>query len=378
MSAPDVLVVGGGAVGCAVAYVLAQEGLGVRLLESERCAAGASGAAAGMLAPVGELGHGAADPRAGAALFEWGRRSLDLYPELCERLTAASGIDPEYEPSGLLRLTRSAADAERARALAARHADLGLEWLDARALGVSEPAVADDLAGALWSPREAHVRSALLTAAYAGAARRHGAEIEEGVRVDGLALEGDRATGVRVAGEVRSADHVVICTGASVASLGEWLGGGFTPPVEPVRGQIAAVEAPETPFRSILWEGSTYLVPKRDGSVVIGATEERVGFDRRVTVDGVGGLLETAPSLVPGLANSTFLGGWAGLRPGSPDGLPAIGAVPGHRSLWIAAGHHRNGVLLSAVTGRMIGDAILGKRPDPAASAFDPARWLGD
>jgi glycine oxidase len=371
----DALVLGGGAVGCATAYFLAREGVRVRLLESDGLAGQASGAAAGMLAPVGEAAHAVEAAGSGGPIFEWGRRSLALYPELCRALLDLSGIDPEYEPSGLLRLVRTEQAMRGARALMARHPDLDLEWIDPEALRTVEPALAPDWLGGLWSPREAHVRSPLLTRAYAAAARQLGAEVIEGERVEGLVLDGDRAIGARTAAGHQHADHVVVCTGARLATLGQWLGGAFRPPVEPVRGQIAALASPPVPWRSILWASDVYLVPKRDGSVVVGATEERVGFDCRVTAAGMGSLLEAAPRVVPALAQATFLGGWAGLRPGSPDGLPAIGAVPGFRGLWMAGGHHRNGVLLSAVTGQLLRDAILGKTPDEGARAFDPRRW---
>ncbi|MGH0036694.1 MAG: glycine oxidase ThiO [Myxococcota bacterium] len=368
----DVLVVGGGAVGCATAYFLSREGVRVRLLESDGLAGQASGAAAGMLAPLAEADHAGGE---GGPLFQWGCRSLALYPDLCRLLLDLSGIDAEYEASGLLRLARSEEEARRIRGLAGHHPELGLEWLDARALRTLEPALAPDWQGGLWSPREAHVRSPLLTRAYAAAARQLGAEVVEGERVEGLVIEGDRVVGARTSGGHQDAGQVVVCTGARLGALGEWLGGGFTPPVEPVRGQIVALESPPQPLRSILWDADVYLVPKRDASVVVGATEERVGFDCRVTASGVASLLAGAPRVVPALGRATFRGGWAGLRPGSPDGVPAIGAVPGFRGLWVAGGHHRNGVLLSAVTGQLLRDGLLGKSPDPDARLFDPARW---
>lgn len=368
----DVLVVGGGAVGCATAYFLAREGVRVRLLESDGLAGQASGAAAGMLAPVGEADHAGAG---GGPLFEWGRRALALYPDLCRVLLESSGIDPEFEPSGLLRLVRNEEEERRVADLQTRAPDLGLEWLDADALRTVEPGLSPDYRGALWSPREAHVRSPLLTRAYAASARQLGADVVEGERVEGLVLDGDRVAGARTAAGRWEADHVVVCTGARLGALGEWLGGAFVPPVEPVRGQIAAIASPPSAWRPILWDARVYLVPKRDGTVIAGATEERAGFDARVTVAGMSQLLRAAPRVVPALADVTFERGWAGLRPGSPDGLPAVGAVPGFRGLWIAGGHHRNGVLLSAVTGELLRDAILGKTLDPAAPAFDPARW---
>ena len=407
MRSSDVVVVGGGAVGCAAAWFLAREGVQVTLVERDELAGQASGAAAGMLAPVGEAEYeeeatrGDASAGAGVTsegdfgragetgspLVLWGMRSLDSFPELCETLREISGVDPEFEASGLLRLATSESEERRLRAWPARLADCGLEWIDADAARAAAPGIAPDVRGALWSPREAHVRSPLLTQAYAGAARQLGARILTGVPVHGLLRDGDRFVGVRSAlGDLR-AGNVVVCTGAFSRELGDWLsasggaGGGagsagWAPPVRPIRGQILALDAPRPGFRPILW-GPAYLVPKRDGSLVVGATEEEVGFDRKVTAEGIASLLAAARAMVPGLADCGFRNGWAGLRPGSPDGLPAIGPVPGARGLWVAAGHHRNGVLLSPVTGRLLADALTGKALPPEARVFDPVRWGG-
>ncbi len=377
------VVVGGGAIGCASAWFLAREGLRVTLLEREDIAGEASGAAAGMLAPVGERVHAGAD--AGEPMLRWGLRSLALFPELCATLKEQSGVDPELEPSGLLRVARTPGEAEALRELArvvgaeAARPGLalgpGLEWLDARAARAAEPALADDLAAALWSPHEAHVRSPLLSRAFAESARRLGARILRGQPVQGLLREGRRVVGVRTAAGDLAAGTVVLCMGAAAAGLGDWLDGTWAPPVVPVRGQILSLDAARIALGSIVWGEGAYLVPKRDGSVVVGATEERVGFDRRVTARGMARLLAAAPTLVPSLADATFLRGWAGLRPGTPDGLPGIGAVPGWAGLLVAVGHHRNGVLLSPVTGQLVAQLVLGKSLSDDARVFDPARW---
>jgi glycine oxidase len=146
-------------------------------------------------------------------------------------------------------------------------------------------------------------------------------------------------------------------------------------PVEPVRGQILSLTGARPPLRSIVWGEGAYLVPKRDGSLVVGATEERVGYDCRVTAEGVEGLLAAARELVPPLARAEFAAGWAGLRPASPDGMPAISAVAGAAGLYVAVGHSRNGVLLSPITGRLVADLVLGKELPPDAAVFDLARF---
>jgi glycine oxidase len=143
-----------------------------------------------------------------------------------------------------------------------------------------------------------------------------------------------------------------------------------------VRGQILSLEPPVPALRSLVTGAGVYLVPRRDGSIVVGATEERVGFDCRVTAEGLAQLLSAAPRLVPALAAASFAGAWAGLRPASPDGLPLVGPVPGFEGLLLAAGHHRNGVLLAPLTARLVTGCVLGKGWPDDARALLPERLL--
>ncbi|MDJ0848738.1 MAG: glycine oxidase ThiO [Myxococcota bacterium] len=359
----DVLVVGGGVIGCAVAWFAAREGLSVTLLERGEVAGEASGAAAGMLLPFGE----AEDE---GPFLHWALKSLGLFPELCAELRERSGIDPELEASGALHVATSEEAERDLRARARRFAARRLEWLDAAAARREEPRLGDALRGALSAPDEAHVRSPLLTRAYAGAAAEVGARIERGAAVTGLLRQGARVAGVETDAGARHAGSVVLCAGAWVPGLVP-----FHLPVEPVRGQIVSLENLHPPLRLILVSGGVYLVPKRDGSLVVGATEEPVGFDCRVTAGGVAQLLAAATGLVPALADARLRDGWAGLRPATPDRLPLIGRVPGHEGLIVAAGHFRNGVLLSPITGRLVADLLLGKALPEAAAAFRPDRF---
>lgn len=352
MSRPEVVVVGGGVIGTAVAFELARRGHSVELREREDLAAQASGAAAGMLAPLAES---LAERGPGEALRRWGWRSLERLPALAEELRARTGIDPEWVASGVLRVARSEAEATRLRRQAAADAAYGVEWLDAAAARGLAPGLWGDCLGAAFSPREGHVRSPLLARAFARAAEQLGARLRLGEPVDDPAA--------------LDADAVVVCAGCWTPSLGLDL------PIEPLRGQILALDAPRPPFAPIVWGGETYLVPKRDGSVVVGATEERVGFDCRTTPEAVAGLVDAATALVPSLRRSAFRSAWAGLRPATPDGLPAIGPVAGREGLFVAAGHHRNGVLLSPPTAVLVADLVEGKGLPPDAAPFDPQRW---
>jgi glycine oxidase len=366
--ADDVVVVGGGIVGCSVAFHLARAGVGVRLLERAAVGGAASGVAAGMLLPVGE-----AEDK--GPLLSWGLRSLACFPERALELRERSGIDPEYEPSGALHLATSDADATALRDKGRSLADCDVVWLEADAVRERVPDLAPGVRGALWSPREAHVRSDLLTRAYAEAARRGGAQIESGVEARGLVFEGGRVVGVETAAGVLGAGQVVLCPGAWAARCGDWLPEGIGLPVEPVRGQILSL-ASHPPFREILAGDDIYLVPRRDGSLTIGATVERAGFDDQVTAEGVARLLRSAFDLVPALGDVAFAGARSGLRPETPDRLPLIGAAAGCEGVVVAAGHYRNGVLLSPVTGEIVTDCVLGRGlPDDAAS-FAPDRFV--
>jgi len=369
MSRPaDVLVVGGGVIGAAVSWALAGAGLAVRLLERGEIAGEASGAAAGMLAPIAEGAEPGPALRARLDSFAW-------FSELVPALREASGLDPEYVVSGSLRVAATDVAAAALRAEAERVAEHGLVWLAADDLARTAPGIAPAVRarGGLLATRDAHVRSPLLTRAFAGAAERMGAEITTGVAVRGLLRSGDAIAGVATSDGPIPGGAVVLCPGCFTAECASWIGGDVALPIEPVRGQIVAVELPPAMPGPIVWGGDTYLVPKLDGSLVIGATTERVGFDRRVTAGGVAHLLAAAEALVPGVGGARFLGAWAGLRPDTPDHLPLVGAWPGTPGLFLAAGHYRNGVLLAPLTARLVADAVLGK--GGGEPAFDPARF---
>jgi glycine oxidase len=355
---PDAVVVGGGVIGAAVAWSLARAGLAVTLLERGELAGQASSVAAGMLAPITESPEGGTLRRAGAA-------SLALFPALVAELRAATGIDAELVGSGCLRVAGDAAEAE---ALAARAGE-DLAWLDAGEVARFAPGVGC-VHGALFCAREGHVRSPLLARAFAAGAAASGARIQTGVAVRGLLRAGARIRGVATSAGDRPAGLVVLCPGSFAAECAAWLPGARIP-VEPVRGQIVALECAGP--RCIVWGPGAYLVPRRDGSLVVGATVERVGFDASVTAAGVESLLAAARALLPETAAARFLGASAGLRPDTPDHLPLIGPFAGADGLVLATGHYRNGVLLAPLTGQLVADGVLGK--GWSEPAFDPARF---
>ncbi|MEM9176648.1 MAG: glycine oxidase ThiO [Myxococcota bacterium] len=372
----DVLVVGGGIIGLSIGDALAREGLSVRVLESDRVASGASGAAAGMLAPLSEaLDHSDRDP----ATSPWLRialESLSRFASLCHRLRDETGIDPELEPSGLW---RPVADERARRAALAGIASLGahgtgIAWCDARELEEALPGLASTIPGAFFSKLECHVRPPLLARALAAGLRSRGAAIEEGVSVHRLRCEAGRVAGAETNTGFRRAGRVVVAGGPwSPALLEPIVGREATPRIEPVRGQILSLQPPLPAVREIVYGPDVYCVPKRDGSWIVGATEERVGFDRRVTAEGVAQLLDRARALFPALETASFERAWAGLRPVDARGWPRVGALDVD-DLFVAAGHGRNGVLLSPITAERIRDLITGKRPRTADALADADR----
>jgi glycine oxidase len=365
---PDVVVVGGGVVGCAVAWSLARAQLSVRLLERDAVGAHASRVAAGMLTPLAEA-HG------GEEALPFGLESLAMFPGLAAELRERTGLDPGFTRSGVLRVAASETGAERLQARARRLAEHDVVWLDAAAARSAVPALASGTAGALWSPREGHVESDLLTLAYAAAAEALGVGIECGVPVVGLVREGARVVGVRTPDGICAAGRVVLATGPWAGAEGSALGLPGPLPVSPVRGQIVTLRPGRAIATAIVWGEPAYLVPRRDGRLLVGATEEHVGFDCRTTAGGVSTLLAGAVALAPSLAGAELAGAAAGLRPGTPDGLPLIGSAPGLEGVVLAVGHHRNGVLLSPVTGRLVADLVTGKHLPAAAAAFAPQRF---
>jgi glycine oxidase len=372
MTSHDAIVVGGGVIGSAVAFCLARAGARVRVLERDAIAAHASSAAAGILAPRAEtLGQ---EPLCGLGIRSLALLRADL-PELRER----SGLDLGLRLAGVLRVAtpQSAPQLEKhAPALVAQ----GAAWLDPDELRAREPRLAPQLSGGLWFAGEGCIDARSLTLAYARAAEQAGARFELGVSVQGCVVEGGRLAALRTTAGLLSTRQAVLCAGA-------WSGAGLTDPplpVAPVKGQMLELDALPQPPPFVLWGPGAYLVPAGTEpggvdpgaqTVRIGATEEDAGHDERVTGAGLLALLEAVRALLPSLAERPFRRAWAGLRPATPDGLPLIGPLPGAEGLSVASGHYRYGILLAALTGRVVADAICGGRWDPALAACAPARF---
>ena len=363
----DVAIVGGGVIGCAAAWYLARAGQRVALYDSGALGGGATAASAGILAPLAE--STTPGPFVDLALAGLHAFAADL-PALIED----SGLDPEYRRSGVLRLAWDDASAAELREAAGWQANAGLDlrWLEPRQVASLEPGLAP-CAGALYCPHEGHLPPPRLVAALAAAAARCGALLHEHSAPSLPLVEGGRISGLLVGGERVSAGRVILAAGAWSNGWAE--AAGVRLPVRPVRGQMLLVRALPPPLRTVVFRGHGYLVPRADGTIYVGATQEEAGFDRRVTLAGIEELVNDAATIAPALRNAELLSAGVGLRPGSADGLPAIGPAPGDERLLIAAGHFRNGILMSLITGRLLTALVGGQTPELPLAPFSPARF---
>ncbi|OFW00588.1 MAG: glycine oxidase ThiO [Acidobacteria bacterium RIFCSPLOWO2_02_FULL_68_18] len=361
----QVIVVGAGVVGCAIAYELAARGAAVRVIDPRGSGQGATRASAGMLAPYIE-GHS-------AALLQLGVAGLDQYERFIGRVSADARRSIEYRRTGTLQVARTD---EEARALE-RHgralADSGVTatMLDQGELSRSEPALTTEARAALLIPPHGYVRVAALMEALVGAGVNRGVQLVV-ARARRIAHLNGRAA-VETAEATLDADAVVLAAGS-------WSGGipvdtAPSPPVRPVRGQILQLRLPQPPLSRIVWGSGGYMVPWEDGSVLVGSTAEEVGFDESVTADGVRRLLERAERLVPALGGAVFEGARAGLRPASTDELPIIGPSKGMPGVFYATGHYRNGVLLAPLTASLVADLVLGGGERPELQLVRPDRF---
>lgn len=358
----NVVVVGGGIVGCAAAYYLAREGVHVTLLERSAICSEASSAGAGLAGLSNREGF----------MLPLAQESLRLMREVA----VETGRDFELEQRGSLALIRTDDELAKQRALVEKQRARGVEMeiLDPRAALQLEPAISPDILGATYAPVDCTVNPYLLTLAFAETARSMGAVIRTGVEVRGLKTEGGR---VRAAltrdGEV-AGDVIVVAAGAWSPLLTRTIG--LEIPVEPSRGQVLITEPLPPITRCIVKNtGHIYLVPMARGNYLIGSMTERVGFDKQVTPERLRDYAAEAGSLVPAMREAKIMRTWAGLRPLSPDNQPLLGRVEGCDGVILATGHSRLGILTSAVSGKMVADLVVRGETDMPLEPFRPGRF---
>ncbi len=368
---PDCVIIGGGVIGLSIARRLAGDGVSVTLIERGRCGGESSWAGAGVLTPC--------NPHRRDSIADLRDRSLELYPNFCSSLHDETGIDPEYENCGELEIAlngdalRSLRENETAGAgQRMPGGEIAYQSHSPQQTRQMEPAVSSEILGSLECRRTSQVRNPRLLKALIASCERRGVRILEGSAVRGLVVEKGHVIGVRT-------EASEIATGLTILCAGAW-SGEFSPvvtavPVHPVRGQMILMKFDTRPFQRVIARGKTYLVPRRDGHVLLGATEEHDGsFSKRNTASGIAGLIQTAVKLVPGIANATLISQWTGLRPGTPDDNPHIGAVPGIEGLIAATGHYRAGLILTPITVEIVSALVHNRSLDVDISACSPGR----
>jgi glycine oxidase len=364
----DIIVVGAGIVGCAVAHELASRGASVEIVDDRPVGMGATQASAGVLAPYIEA-------RDGSPLLDLTVRSLGLFDRFIERVTAESAMAVSYRRTGTLDVAANDVELRALQTTADTLArrDVPALMLDAQAAREKEPQLGDGVIGGLLIECHGFVGAADLTRALAAAARRRGAQLLEGSRVRGIIRRNGDIIVETNRGSLTS-NAVVLCAGSWSGDI-TVEGVSKTVPVRPIRGQLLHLGWTGTPLRRVTWSGRCYLVPWEDGTLLVGATVEDAGFDERTTVAGVRDLLDAVCDIVPHAWTAGFLGARAGLRPATADDLPVIGASAVMPNLMYATGHYRNGVLLAPLTAQLVADAMLDNRIDPQLALVSPSRF---
>ena len=365
------MIVGGGIVGCSIAYELAQRKLRVAILDRQELMSEASWAAAGMLSP-------APDSPAAIPLVPLGRASLAMYPRFIEALEEASGRRTGFRTDGAIEVLSHGDPERELSTLVALYRGLGLscEPIPVAEIQTTEPSLGRNARAAALLPDECSVEPRAIASALLVAAASAGVTLSPVVNVISLALEARKCVGVVTSrGEILRAPHVVLAAGCWSSQIPE-----VAPyaQVVPVRGQMLALRHFGAPIRHVLRSERGYIVPRNLDSpqtLVVGSTLENVGYEKRVTAGGVEKILSMANELVPELTHAELMDIWSGLRPGTPDQLPILGEA-GIEGLVFATGHYRSGILLAPITAKLVSEWITERRTSFDWETFSPLRFL--
>jgi glycine oxidase len=353
MNKSDVLIIGGGAIGLATALELALRGISVTVL-SRNFQEAALHAAAGMLAPQ-------AEGLLPGPMLELCLRSRNLYAEWTQKLESLTGLDPEYWPCGILApqydsepmSPQSSGWSERSQRL----------WCDRSFLAALQPGLSNQVIGGWWFPHDGQVNNQALAEVLRAAIESVGVKVLDGATVEQILHSEVQVTGVQTADGLYQAGQYVLASGA-------WAGQMLPIPVVPRKGQMLSIQAgPHCPLQHVLFGRDVYIVPRRSGRIVVGATVEAVGFNPHNTPAGIQQILSAATRLFPPLKDWALERCWWGFRPATPDELPILGPGP-YKNLTLATGHYRNGILLTPITAQLTADWVAKQRLDPLLKSF--------
>jgi glycine oxidase len=364
----NVVIIGGGVIGLSIARALAMRGVrDINLFERAGLGTESSFAAAGMLLP-----QAAADTQ--DDFFTLACRSRDMYPSFAEELREETGIDIELDTTGTLYLAFTEQDRKEIERRYEWQSRAGLPvelFSDAEAREL-EPSIAPTL-GVLRFPNDVQVENRRLLTALTNIITKRGVVSVTQTNVHSLIIEGNRLTGVQTSRGPVNCNTAVVAAG-TWSSFIEHACSNANLTVQPVRGQMVCLESKPQLTRHVLYSPRCYIVPRRDGRLLAGSTEERVGFDKSVTAGGISSILQYAQEISGDVSSLPVIDTWAGLRPRTPDGLPVLGPCGEIEGLFYATGHHRNGILLAPLTGELISEAIVEGVVSPLLAPFSPNR----
>lgn len=357
MKQTDAIIVGGGVIGNAIAYYMSVRGMKVILLERDRVGSHASAAAAGMLAAQAEITET-------GPLFDLARASRALFPQLSTDLRSLTGMDIGLQRKGLFRVAVTDEDMTDIKRTLAIQKTAGeqAEWLSREQVRQKEPRISSEIRGAMRIEEDSQVDAPELCAAFAQAAVALGAQIKEFTEVKSFLQYKGRMTGVITSDGDFHSEHIIIASGVWSGSLLAQVG--VTCPIYPVKGECFSVLSHIPLLQSTIVSHGCYLVPKKGGRIVVGATANAHSYDRKVSLGGISKLLDAAKRLLPDIVDAEWQRAWSGLRPQTLDGLPYLGEHPQWKGLYVATGHYRNGILLSPMTGKLVADWVEGKKEE--------------
>jgi glycine oxidase len=370
MHSAEIVIIGGGAIGLAIARALALRGAtDVCLIERSSLGQEASFAAGGMLAPQAEA-------NARDDFFTLATRSRDMYANFAASLREETGTDIELDTTGTLYLALShhdLAEIEKRYEWQTR-AGLSVEKLSTSQAREIEPCINETVLGALRFPQDVQVENRRLLSALTNSVSNLGVKIITETSVESISTERDRVSGVQTSRGFVKCGIVVVAAG-TWSSFIRIVSRKQEFEIEPIRGQMISFDARPQLCRHVIYTPRGYIVPRRDGRLLAGSTSEHAGFAKQITAGGIGAILANAQEISPAIANLPIVDTWSGLRPRAPDSLPVLGPCDEIGGLFYATGHYRNGILLAPVTGELIAEAVVDGVLSPLLGPFSPSRF---